>query len=40
MKKISTMHKSWMKDEAYRKEYAALEIEFAALAPVALKYHE
>ena len=29
MKKISSMHKNWMKDEAYRKEYDALEVEFA-----------
>ncbi len=29
MKKLSTMHKSWMKDKAYRKEYEALEEEFA-----------
>lgn len=29
MKKISSMHKNWMKDKAYRKEYDALEAEFA-----------
>ncbi|MFN0192059.1 MAG: helix-turn-helix domain-containing protein [Aestuariivirga sp.] len=29
MKKLSAMHKSWMKDKAYRKEYEALEEEFA-----------
>jgi transcriptional regulator with XRE-family HTH domain len=29
MKKISSLHKNWMKDEAYRKEYDALEAEFA-----------
>lgn len=29
MKKISNMHKNWMKDQAYRKEYDALEAEFA-----------
>ncbi len=28
MKKISTLHKNWMKDEGYRKEYDALETEF------------
>ena len=28
MKKISTLHKGWMKDAAYRKEYDALEEEF------------
>jgi transcriptional regulator with XRE-family HTH domain len=29
MKKISDLHKGWMKDAAYRKEYDALEEEFA-----------
>ena len=29
MKKISMLHKGWMKDAAYRKEYDALEEEFA-----------
>jgi transcriptional regulator with XRE-family HTH domain len=29
MKKLSAMHKSWMKDKVYRKEYEALEEEFA-----------
>ncbi len=29
MKKLSTLHKAWMKDAAYRKEYDALEEEFA-----------
>ncbi len=29
MKKISSLHKSWMKDDVYRKEYDALEAEFA-----------
>jgi transcriptional regulator with XRE-family HTH domain len=29
MKKLSVMHKSWMKDKVYRKEYEALEEEFA-----------
>ena len=29
MKKISALHKKWMKEPAYRKEYAALESEFA-----------
>jgi len=32
MKKFSTLHKTWMKDAAYRKEYAALEEEFALAA--------
>lgn len=29
MKKISALHKKWMKDPDYRKEYVALEEEFA-----------
>jgi len=29
MKKISSLHKKWMKDPSYRKEYEALEEEFA-----------
>jgi transcriptional regulator with XRE-family HTH domain len=29
MKKISTLHNEWMKDATYRKEYDALEEEFA-----------
>jgi transcriptional regulator with XRE-family HTH domain len=29
MKKISTLHSEWMKDASYRKEYDALEEEFA-----------
>ncbi len=29
MKKISDLHKTWMKDPEYRKEYDALEEEFA-----------
>ena len=40
MKKISTTHKNWMKDEAYRKEYDALEAEFAVALPIAAKRHE
>ena len=40
MKKISTMHKNWMKDKAYRKEYDALEAEFALLVPIVVKPHE
>ena len=35
MTKISTLHKRWMKDPAYRKEYEALEEEFALIAAVA-----
>ena len=31
MTKISTLHKKWMKDPAYRKEYEALEEEFALI---------
>jgi DNA-binding transcriptional regulator YiaG len=29
MKRISTLHRVWMKDPEYRKEYDALEEEFA-----------
>ena len=29
MKKISDLHKNWMKDAIYRKEYEALDEEFA-----------
>ena len=29
MKKIASLHKTWMKETAYRKEYEALEDEFA-----------
>ncbi|CAN0175259.1 unnamed protein product [Phaeothamnion confervicola] len=35
MIKLSTLHKKWMKDPAYRKEYDALEEEFALIAAVA-----
>jgi transcriptional regulator with XRE-family HTH domain len=35
MTKISTLHKRWMKDPAYRKEYDALEEEFALILAVA-----
>jgi ribosome-binding protein aMBF1 (putative translation factor) len=35
MTKISTLHKKWMKDPEYRKEYEALEEEFALIAEVA-----
>ena len=28
MKKISSLHRNWMKEPAYRKEYTALEEEF------------
>ena len=33
--KFSTLHKKWLKDPAYRKEYDALEEEFALMAEVA-----
>ena len=33
--KFSTLHEKWMKDPAYRKEYDALEEEFALIAEVA-----
>ena len=32
MTKLSTLHKKWMKDPAYRREYEALEEEFALIA--------
>lgn len=35
MTKIGDLHKKWMKDPAYRKEYDALEEEFALAAAVA-----
>jgi transcriptional regulator with XRE-family HTH domain len=35
MIKISDLHKKWMKDPAYRKEYDALEEEFGLIAEVA-----
>ena len=35
MTKIRDLHKKWMKDPEYRKEYDALEEEFALMAAVA-----
>ena len=35
MIKISDLHKKWMKNPEYRKEYDALEEEFALIAAVA-----
>ena len=35
MIKFDTLHKKWMKNAAYRKEYEALEEEFAVIAAVA-----
>jgi transcriptional regulator with XRE-family HTH domain len=35
MIKFDVLHKKWMKDPAYRKEYDALEDEFALIAAVA-----
>ena len=35
MIKIKDLHKSWMKDPQYRKEYEALEEEFALAAEIA-----
>ena len=35
MTKISDLHKKWMKDPEYRKEYDALEEEFALMLAVA-----
>jgi transcriptional regulator with XRE-family HTH domain len=33
--KLSTLHKKWLKEPAYRKEYDALEEEFSLMAEVA-----
>ena len=35
MSKLRDLHKKWMKDPEYRKEYDALEEEFALMAEVA-----
>ena len=35
MTKITDLHKKWMKDPAYRKEYDALEEEFALVEAIA-----
>jgi transcriptional regulator with XRE-family HTH domain len=35
MTKIRKLHKAWMKDPAYRKEYDALEEEFTVMAAIA-----
>ena len=35
MTKIKDLHKTWMKDAAYRKEYDALEEEFTVMAAIA-----
>jgi transcriptional regulator with XRE-family HTH domain len=35
MTKISDLHKKWIKDPAYRKEYEGMEEEFALMAAVA-----
>jgi ribosome-binding protein aMBF1 (putative translation factor) len=32
MTRVSTLHRKWMKDAEYRKEYDALEEEFALIA--------
>jgi len=32
MTKLSTLNRKWMKDPAYRREYEALEEEFALIA--------
>jgi transcriptional regulator with XRE-family HTH domain len=34
MKKISSLHKKWMKNPAYRKEYEALEEEFVLASAI------
>ena len=36
MKRIFEMHKKWMEDEAYRKEYDALEVEFASASVISI----
>jgi transcriptional regulator with XRE-family HTH domain len=35
MAKITDLHKTWMKDAAYRREYDALEEEFTVMAAIA-----
>jgi hypothetical protein len=35
MTKIKKLHKTWMKDAAYRREYDALEEEFTVMAAIA-----
>src|SRR3954468_12060801 len=35
MTKIRDLHKSWMKDASYRKEYDALEEQFSIMAAIA-----
>jgi ribosome-binding protein aMBF1 (putative translation factor) len=35
MTKIKDLHKAWMKDATYRKEYDALEEEFTVMAAIA-----
>ncbi len=35
MTKLTDLHKKWMKDPAYRKEYDALEEEFALMLEIA-----
>jgi transcriptional regulator with XRE-family HTH domain len=35
MTKIKKLHKTWMKDPAYRKAYGALEEEFTVMAAIA-----
>lgn len=35
MTKMRTLHKKWMKEPGYRKEYAALEEEFALMESLA-----
>lgn len=32
MKKISVLHKTWLKNPEYQKEFAALEVEFAIVS--------
>jgi hypothetical protein len=37
MTKIKDMHEKWMRDDDYRREYAALEVEFAPLKGLAAR---
>jgi hypothetical protein len=39
MTKIKDLHKTWSKDDAYRKEYDALEQEFTVMATDANAEH-
>ena len=36
MKRIFEMHKKWMENEVYQKEYDALEVEFASASVISI----